>query len=285
VASYRHLLDLAARAAGQAAAFIRSAPRPAAEDWDRKARNDFATDVDREAERRIAAVLLDGEPGSRVMGEELTPNGATGTTGTTGATGGTGTGVTWIVDPLDGTTNFLHNYPAYAVSVGAAVDGALVAGVVVDIVRGLTYRAAVGEGARCDDRALRVSTIAEPALALMGTGFPFKAPASERVDEYLAQFRRILHATSGIHRAGSAALDLAHVAEGRLDGFWEIGLAPWDVAAGVVLVREAGGLVTDFAGKPLGLDAGDVVAGPPVLHGWLLDRVAEAGERLRRDSP
>ena len=270
MASYRHLLDLAARAAGEAAAFIRTAPRPAAEDWDRKARNDFATDVDREAERRIAAMLLGGEPGSRVMGEELTPTGAT------------GSGVTWIVDPLDGTTNFLHNYPAYAVSVGAAADGALVAGVVVDIVRGLTYRAAVGEGAWCDDRALRVSTIAEPALTLMGTGFPFKAPASERVDEYLAQFRRILHATSGLRRAGSAALDLAHVAEGRLDGFWEIGLAPWDVAAGVVLVREAGGLVTDFAGKPLGLEAGDVVAGPPVLHAWLLDVVGEAGERPGR---
>jgi myo-inositol-1(or 4)-monophosphatase len=141
-------------------------------------------------------------------------------------------------------------------------------------VRDLTYRAAAGVGAWCNGRPIHVSTIADPALALMGTGFPFKAPASARVDEYLRQFRAVLHATSGIRRAGSAALDLAHVAEGRLDGFWEIGLAPWDVAAGVVLVREAGGLVTDFQGAPLGLGAGDVVAGSPALHHWLLAQVA-----------
>jgi myo-inositol-1(or 4)-monophosphatase len=279
VVSYRHLLDLAEQAAGRAAGFIRAAHRPAAEAWDRKARNDFATEVDREAERLIAEVLLAGAPGSRVMGEEL---GTTGTMGATGTTAATGAGVTWIVDPLDGTTNFLHGYPAYAVSVAAAVGDTLVAGVVVDVVRNLTYRATAGDGAWCDGRPLRVSTISEPALALMGTGFPFKAPASGRIDEYLRQFRAVLHETSGIRRAGSAALDLAHVAEGRLDGFWEIGLAPWDVAAGVVLVCEAGGLVTDFAGAPLGLEAGDVVAGPPGMHAWLLDVVAKVGAESGR---
>jgi myo-inositol-1(or 4)-monophosphatase len=261
VASYRHLVDLAQGAALRAAEFIRGAPRPVTQAWDRKARNDFATEIDREAERLITETLLAGAPGSSVLGEEF---------GATGTTGATGDRVTWIVDPLDGTTNFLHSYPAYAVSVGVAVGDQLVAGVVVDIVRDLTYRAVAGEGAWCDGRPIQVSTIAEPALALMGTGFPFKAPASERVDEYLGQFRRILHATSGIRRAGSAALDFAHVAEGRLDGFWEIGLAPWDAAAGIVLVREAGGLVTDFAGRPSPIAHGDFVAGNPAMHAWLL---------------
>jgi myo-inositol-1(or 4)-monophosphatase len=270
MASHRHLLDLADRAAQVAAAYLRDADRPRPDAWDRKARNDFATEIDREAERRIAELLLAGAPGSVVMGEELTP---------AGATGGEPGRVTWVVDPLDGTTNFLHDYPAYAVSVAAAVDGVLVAGVVVDAVRDLTYRAALGEGASCNGQRIRVSAITEPPLALIGTGFPFKAPASERMDEYLAQFRRVLHVTSGIRRAGSAALDLAHVAEGRLDGFWEIGLAPWDVAAGVVLVREAGGVVTDFAGAAIPLAPGDVVAGSPALHAWLLARIGTVGGR------
>jgi len=271
MASHRDLLDLAERAAQAAAEFIRDADRPDTGSWDRKARNDFATEVDREAERRIAGVLLAGAPGSVVMGEEL------GTSGETGgqADGPAGRAVVWIVDPLDGTTNFLHDYPAYAVSIAATVGGELVAGVVVDVVRDLTYHAAAGEGASCNGRAIHVSGISEPALALIGTGFPFKAPASERLDEYLAQFRRIMHPTSGIRRAGSAALDLAHVAEGRLDGFWEIGLSAWDVAAGILLVREAGGVVTDFAGRPSPIAHGDFVAGNPVMHAWLLEAVRE----------
>lgn len=268
MASYRHLLDVGERAAQAAAAFIRGAPRPAVAGWDRKARNDFATDVDREAERMIADVLLAGVPGSAVIGEELTP---TGSAGSHVGEPPPPDRVTWIVDPLDGTTNFLHHYPAYAVSIAAAVGGALVVGVIVDVVHGVTYRACAGEGATCDARPIRVSAITEPAVALIGTGFPFKAPASDRLEEYLEQFRRVMRATSGIRRAGSAALDLAHVAEGRLDGFWEIGLAPWDVAAGVVLVREAGGLVTDFVGhawRPAH-GVGDVLAGPPPMHAWL----------------
>ena len=269
MASHRHLLELADRAARTAAVFIAGAVPPSVSTWDRKARNDFATDVDREAERLIADVLLTGAPGSSVMGEELTPMGTAGAMGTMGAT------VTWIVDPLDGTTNFLHKYPAYAVSIGAAVGDQLVVGVVVDVVRDLVYRAVAGEGASCNDRPIRVSTITDPTLALVGTGFPFKAPASDRVEEYLTQFRRVLHATSGIRRAGSAALDLAHVAEGRLDGFWEIGLAPWDVAAGVVLVREAGGQVTDFGGRAwtVGPHVGDVLAGSAAMRAWLAAQV------------
>jgi myo-inositol-1(or 4)-monophosphatase len=262
--SHRDLLDVATRAARDAATFIRSSARPDTAAWDRKARNDFATDIDRAAERLIADALRAGAPGSVVVGEELTPDDRLTDRRTDGS-------VTWIVDPLDGTTNFLHGYPAYAVSVAAVVAGQPVAAVVVDVVRDLTYRAVVGEGAWCDARPLRVSTITEPALALMGTGFPFKAPASDRLEEYLDQFRRVMRATSGIRRAGSAALDLAHVAEGRLDGFWEIGLAAWDVAAGILLVREAGGLVTDFSGRPSFIAHGDFVAGGPAMHAWLLE--------------
>jgi myo-inositol-1(or 4)-monophosphatase len=267
MASHRYLLDLAEGAARAAATYIRSAERPDVSAWSRKARNDFATDVDRTAERIIADTLLGGEPGSDMMGEELTP---------TGGARATGASVTWIVDPLDGTTNFLHGYPAYAVSIAAAVDGRLAVGVVVDVPRDWTYRAVAGEGASCNGRPIHVSTITDPALALVGTGFPFKAPASARTEEYLEQFRRVLHTTSGVRRAGSAALDLAHVAEGRLDGFWEIGLAPWDVAAGAVLVREAGGLVTDFAAAHPHLTGGDLVAGSASMHAWLLAQICAA---------
>jgi myo-inositol-1(or 4)-monophosphatase len=257
----RELLAAARRAAETAAELIRRTPRPATSAWDQKAPSDFVTEVDRASERRITEILTEAVPGSVVVGEELSPNDAT------------EAAVRWIVDPLDGTTNFLHDYPAYAVSIAALVEGEPVAGVVTDIPRGLTYHATAGGGAWCGDRRLRVSPVVEPAHALIGTGFPFKPPASARMDEYLAQFTRILPRTSGIRRAGSAALDLAHVAEGRLDGFWELWLAPWDVAAGILLVREAGGVVTDLEGQPAPMAAGGFVAGNPAVHAWLLERV------------
>jgi myo-inositol-1(or 4)-monophosphatase len=262
VASHSDLLDVAQRAGERAASHIRAARRPPPEAWERKDRSDFVTEVDRDAQRLIGEVLLADVPGSRFVGEEAT-----------GATGATGAGVTWVVDPLDGTTNYLHDYPMYAVSIAAVMDGVPIAAVVVDVVRNLTYRAAAGAGAWCGRRRLHVSALTDPSLALLGTGFPFKAPANRRLDDYLAQFRRILPQTSGIRRCGSAALDLAHVAEGRLDGFWEIGLAAWDVAAGMLLVREAGGLVTDFAGRPAAVAPGDFVAGNAAVHAWLLGLV------------
>jgi myo-inositol-1(or 4)-monophosphatase len=171
------------------------------------------------------------------------------------------------------------------VSIAAVVDGAPVVGIVVDIVRDLTYSTWAGGGAWCGERRLAVSTIAEPALALIGTGFPFKAPANARIDEYLAQFQRVLHGSSGIRRAGSAALDFAHVAEGRLDGFWEIGLAAWDIAAGVLLVREAGGLVTDLAGRPASIAPGDFVAGSQAMHAWLLGQFSRGRQREGQGRP
>jgi len=202
----------------------------------------------------IARDLTAGAPGSRVVGEELSPALATG-------------GLVWIVDPLDGTTNFLHGYPQYAVSIAAVRDGVLEVAVVLDVTRECVYGAIRGRGAWVGGTPLRVSTITDPARALLGTGYPFKR--LEDLDRYLVQFRRILPATSGIRRAGSAALDLADVAAGRLDGFWELMLAPWDMAAGILLIREAGGIVTDLAGKDAGLQHSGIVAGNAAIQAWL----------------
>lgn len=252
----QHLVEVARRAALAAATEIRGRERPKSTAWSLKdGPSDFATEVDRAAERLIGDVLLEAFPDSTVMGEELSPEVV-------------GSGLLWVVDPLDGTVNYLHDYPAYAVSIAALVDGALSAGVVVDVDRERVYHATAGGGAWCGERRLRVSTVRAPAHALIGTGFPFKWP--ELVPRYLAHFTAILAATSGIRRAGSAALDLVDVALGRFDGFWELMLAPWDVAAGTLLVREAGGVVTDLAGSPEVLRHGAFVAGNPAIHAWLL---------------
>jgi myo-inositol-1(or 4)-monophosphatase len=232
-------------------------PRPAdPATWVRKGRSDFVTEVDRATEQIIREVLLKGEPGSTVVGEELSPDVVT-------------DGLVWIVDPLDGTTNFLHGVPAYAVSIAAAVDGELVAGVVLELPSLRMFRASLGGGAWLDDQRLRVSTITDPANALIGTGFPFTDLSA--LEEYIAQFRRVVEGSSGVRRPGAAALDLASVAAGAFDGFWEQQLSAWDIAAGILLVREAGGKVTDFSGRDLGVEHASVVAGNPAIHDWLLN--------------
>ncbi len=257
------LLHLGRHAASAAAAHIRDAAPPSdPSDWTAKSSRDFVTEVDRGAERLIAGLLLDGAPGSGILGEELTPDGVT------------SAGLVWIVDPLDGTTNFLHGYPQYAVSIAAAVDGVLEAAIVHDVPRDIAYHAVRGGGAWEGERRLAVSPIKDPAFALIGTGFPFKDVS--RLDAYLAQFARVAAATSGIRRAGAAALDLADVAAGRLDAFWEQRLSAWDMAAGTLLIREAGGRVTDFAGREAGTEHGPLVAGGPSMHAWLLEAVTRA---------
>jgi myo-inositol-1(or 4)-monophosphatase len=229
-----------------------------------KGSRDFVTEVDRTAEQLIADVLLSGTPGGRMVGEELTPELVT-------------DGLVWIVDPLDGTTNFLHDYPSYAVSIAAAVDSVLEAGVVLHVPRNEAYFASRGGGAWLRERRLRVSTIDDPGFALVGTGFPFRE--ASKVEEYQRQFGRVAAAaTSGIRRAGAAAIDLADVAAGRFDGFWEQHLSAWDVAAGSLLVREAGGVITDFTGRNTGIEHTGIVAGNPAIHGWLL-------KILRPESP
>lgn len=259
--SLHDLLHLARTAGNAAAGYLRSATPPErAADWGRKGRSDFVTEVDRRAEEIIAGILLDGAPGSTVMGEELTPQAAA-------------SSLTWVVDPLDGTTNFLHGYPSFGVSIAAVVDATLQVGVVVDVGRGGVYAAAVGHGATVDGHPLAVSPGRAPADALIGTGFPFKHP--EEMPRYLEQFHTVLSRTSGVRRAGAAALDLVDVARGRLDGFWELRLAPWDVAAGTLIVREAGGIVTNVAGHSDVVTHGSIIAGNPAIHAWLLETMAE----------
>jgi len=258
------LLHLARTAAERAAAYLRGVERPAdPSGWSLKGSRDFVTDVDRRAEQLVSEVLLAAEPGSRIVGEELQPEVVT-------------QGLVWIVDPLDGTTNFLHDFPSYAVSIAGAVDGQLEAAAVVDVAAGDTYTAARGGGAWQGERRLAVSGIGDPAFALIGTGFPFKD--TTRLPEYLEQFRRVAGQTSGIRRPGAAALDLAHVAAGRFDGFWEQQLSAWDIAAGVLLIREAGGVVTDFRGREVGIEHTGLVAGNPEIHRWLLETVGVVQE-------
>lgn len=252
-----NLLNLARTAAEHAARYIKSAARPAGTDgWTLKGSRDFVTEVDRTAEHIIVDVLRTGAPQSRFVGEELSPQVVSG-------------GLVWIVDPLDGTTNFLHDYPSYAVSIAAAIDGVLEAGVVHHVPRDEVYLASRGQGAWIGDRRLRVSAIDDPEFALIATGFPFRDLT--RLGEYQRQFGRVAEGTSGIRRPGAAALDLADVAAGRFDGFWEQRLSAWDIAAGSLLIREAGGVITDFHGRDIGVEHTEVVAGNPGMHAWLLE--------------
>jgi len=255
------LVDVAVAAAGQAAALIRSTRRPTLAEWQEKSTHDFVTELDRAAEALISEALTRAVPGSVVVGEELSP---------TVAREGE---VVWIVDPLDGTTNYIHGYPQYAVSIGAIVGGLLSVGVVHDVDRNAVYRAGTGQGAWLGDRRISVSPVTDPKHALVGTGFPFKR--LDNFERYLRQFTAVTRSTSGIRRAGAAALDLADVAAGRFDAFWELSLAPWDIAAGVVLVREAGGVVTTIEGSDEVLGAASIVAGNPAIHPWLR-RLVEA---------
>lgn len=260
---YNDLVKVAAAAAAHAATYLRRAAPPAWQAWTEKGHHDFVTEVDRACETLLAEALTRAVPGSRVMGEELTPE--------LGTRAGD---VVWIVDPLDGTTNYLHGYAQYAVSIACAMRGELCAGVVHDVTRNLVYRATAGGGAWLGDTRLAVSTVTRPNRALVGTGFPYRE--QDELDRYLRQLGAVLRAAGGVRRAGSAALDLADVAAGRLDAFWELLLAPWDVAAGVMLVREAGGRLTRFDGNEDVLSHGSIVAGNPALHRWLIDLLRNA---------
>jgi myo-inositol-1(or 4)-monophosphatase len=257
------LLDQARSAAEQAAHYLRTVERPdSPAGWTLKGRRDFVTEVHRTAEGIIRSVLQNGARDTRIIGEELSPDIVT-------------EGLVWVVDPLDGTTNFLHGYPSYAVSIAAAMDGVLQAAVVHHVPRNETYYATRNGGAWMGNRRLQVSRIHDPEFALIATGFPFRDLTG--LDQYQQQFGRIAAATSGIRRPGAAALDLADVAAGRFDGFWEQHLSAWDIAAGSLLIREAGGVVTDFDGRDIGIEHSGVVAGNPRMQQWLL-AILSAGE-------
>lgn len=259
------LLDAATLAAQRGAAYVRERTRDLATlDWQSKSRADFVSEVDLGAEERIAETLLERIPDALVLGEELTPEVEE------------HDGVTFIVDPLDGTTNFLHGFPEYAVSIGAMLGGELAAGVVLHIPHDIRFHAVAGGGAWRDGAPIRVSSIDQPLRALIGTGLPFKRP--EDVERYLPQLARVMVETAGVRRAGAASLDLAHVACGHFDAFWELTLAPWDIAAGLLLVREAGGRATDLSGRDVQPGHTPVVASNALLHDWLLGRLCGDAE-------
>lgn len=223
-----------------------------------KSSNDFVSEVDHEAERAIVETLLGAYPKHAILAEE---GGASGSSD-----------FVWIIDPLDGTTNFLHGFPQYAISIALAHRGVLQQAVVYDPNRNDLFTATRGSGAFLNNQRIRVSKRTRLAEALVGTGFPFRR--FESVDAYLAMLREMMQKTAGVRRPGAAALDLAYVAAGRLDGFWEFGLAPWDIAAGALLVLEAGGLVGDAEGNEGYLESGHVVAGNPKVFPQILQTIA-----------
>lgn len=219
-----------------------------------KGRNDYVSQVDQRAEAIIIDVIRKTYPEHAIHAEESGRH--------------TGAEFEWIIDPLDGTTNYLHGYPQYAVSIAVHHQGKPYQAVVFDPVRNELFTASRGGGAQLNDRRIRVSSVAQLDGALLATGFPFKSMAF--LEPWIETFRVLLPRTSGVRRAGSAALDLAHVACGRLDGFWEFGLKPWDMAAGCLLIEEAGGRIGDFSGNNQYLESGNLVAGSPKIYDELL---------------
>jgi myo-inositol-1(or 4)-monophosphatase len=255
--SGRALLATCVAAAARAAEIIRQgAARRDTLTWETKSATDFVSDVDRDAERAIREIVAQRHPDTRILGEELSPSESV------------SGGLVFVADPLDGTTNFLHGFPWYSVSIGALEHGELVAGAVLNAANGELFTATAGGGARLNGQPIRVSSITEPERSLIGTGFPFKDP--KNIDDYLRMLPPLMRDIAGIRRPGSAALDLADVACGRFEAFWELSLSPWDIAAGLLLVREAGGVVTDRFGEPCQVSRTSVVAGNPQMHAWLL---------------
>jgi myo-inositol-1(or 4)-monophosphatase len=232
-----------------------------------KKKNDYVTIADRESEDRIARTIRSRFPLDNFLGEER------------GAREETPGARTWIVDPLDGTANFIAGFPFWCVSIAAREGGRTVAGVVWDPLRQEMYTAARGEGAARNGERLAVTSRTAVEGAFLATGFPFRS--REKIDLYLALFRSVFLRARGIRRAGSAALDLALVAAGVYDGFFEFQLAPWDIAAGALLIEEAGGVLTDFDGGERYWERGNVVAGS---RGLAADLRRIAGEHLTEDA-
>lgn len=251
------MLNIAVKAARRAGALINRALLEGGLDIRAKNRNDFVTQVDRAAEQAIIDIIRRAYPEHSFVAEE------------SGASAGARPEFQWVIDPLDGTTNYIHGFPQYCVSIALEHKAVLSQAVVYDPAKNELFTASRGRGAYLDDRRMRVSKCAQLADALVGTGFPFKELA--RIDLYMRQLRTLMGACAGVRRAGAAALDLAYVAAGRLDAFWEMGLSRWDMAAGALLIQEAGGLVSDLDGEAGFLDSGDIAAAAPKVLPQLLD--------------
>lgn len=259
------LVNIAVRAARQAGQIsLRGLNRLDKLDVERKGHNDYVSEVDLQAERAIIDVIHKNHPSHGILAEE------------SGHEKGDGEHL-WIIDPLDGTTNYLHGFPAFAISVAFSYHGQIQHGVVYDPLREELYSASRGSGAQLNNQRLRVSNRHSLATALIGTGFPFRQ--QDNLDTYLAMFRQAILHTAGVRRAGAAALDLAWTAAGRLDGFFELGLKPWDIAAGSLLIQEAGGMVGNINGKLGNLpEDGNILAANPRLFRELAEALAGASQ-------
>jgi myo-inositol-1(or 4)-monophosphatase len=250
------LLNIAIRAARRAGDLIvRNVDRVPSLGVRSKSRNDFVTEIDQLAERDIIETIRRSHPDHGFLGEESGRSG--------------GDEFLWIIDPLDGTTNFLHGFPTFAVSLACQYRGRLEHGVVYDPMRQELFTTSRGDGAQLDGKRIRVSKQAELEGSLIGTGFPYRANA-RWIDEYLAMLKAVMQQTAGIRRPGAASLDLAYVAAGRIDGFWEIGLNAWDTAAGTLLITEAGGLIGTLSGGEY-RQGGNVIAGTPKVYEALVE--------------
>jgi myo-inositol-1(or 4)-monophosphatase len=252
------MLNIAVRAARAAGNIIirqfdRAQDLPASE----KSKNDYVTEVDRQAEAVIIDTLLKAYPKHAILAEE---------SGTRG-----NSEYVWIIDPLDGTTNFMHGFPHFAVSIALQHKGKLQQAVIYDPLRQELFTTSRGDGAYLNDRRIRVSKRKNLDGALLGTGFPFGESAN--IDRFLETCRTLMPVTAGIRRAGAATLDLAYVACGRLDGFWEFGLKPWDIAAGALLIEEAGGVVCSIDTDKEYLTSGNIVSGNPYILEFLKEIV------------
>ena len=262
---YSEDLKIAIEAANEAAGVIRSYQSSRNFEVNLKGKNDLLTDADLEAESVIKQTISEAFPDDTFMAEEsydslqLTDQ------------------RTWIIDPIDGTTNFSHGFPCYCVSIALFENGVPKTGLVLEVSHNELFWAEKGKGAFLDGNAISVSEQQHHEQALIGTGFPFRE--LDIVDDYLRLFNRLLHETHGVRRPGSAPYDLCCTACGRYDGFFEYGLAPWDVAAGGLIIQEAGGVVTDWQGGDNWLTGKRIVAGNKTMHNYLISCLkADIGE-------
>jgi len=251
------MLNIAIKAARRAGSIInRAALEGGALEVKAKNKNDFVTQVDKAAEQAIIGVIHAAYPDHSILAEE------------SGDTPGARAEHRWVIDPLDGTTNYIHGFPQYCVSIALEHRGVPTHGVVYDPGKNELFTASRGRGAFLDDRRMRVSKCIRLQDALVGTGFPYKEVS--RLDLYMRQLRTMMTSSAGVRRAGAAALDLAYVAAGRLDAFWEMGLSRWDMSAGALLIQEAGGMVADLEGGADFLDRGEIAAATPKVLPELL---------------
>ena len=249
------LLNIAVRAARRAAeVIVRSLNRLDSLEISSKSRNDFVTDVDRAAEAEIISTIRRAYPDHAFLCEE------------SGAIGSSP--FEWVIDPLDGTTNFIHGFPQFCVSIACRVRGRVEHGVIYDPMRQEVFTTSRGDGAHLENRRIRVTNLRGHDGALIGTGFPYRAN-TQHLDAYMAMLKDVMIASAGVRRPGSAALDLAYVAAGRTDGFFEIGLGPWDTAAGTLLIEEAGGRVGTLSGGEY-TQGGNIIAGSPKVYDALV---------------